>query len=71
MVADPERPRAYNAAMQSEYARLADMSPEALTEAIEPYLPVVRVRVLLGPAGSPTLRERLIRLVETTLRTAD
>ena len=27
LVDDPERPRAFNAAMQSEYARLAGMSP--------------------------------------------
>jgi len=70
-VDDPERPRAYNAVMQSEYARLAGMSPEALTAAIEPYLPIVRVRVLLGPAASSALRERLIQLVEADLRSAD
>ena len=52
-VDDPERPRANNAAMQSEYARLAGMSPAALTAAMEPYLPIIRVLVLLGPAGSP------------------
>ena len=40
---NPERPRAINAAAQSEYARLAGMSPAALTAAIEPYLPIVRV----------------------------
>ena len=54
---DPERPRAINAAVQSEYARLAGMSPAALTAAMEPYLPIVRVFVLLGggdalPCGS-------------------
>jgi tRNA A-37 threonylcarbamoyl transferase component Bud32 len=67
---DPERPRAYNAVMQSEYARLASMSPEALTAVIESYLPIVRVRVLLGPAGSSALRERLIQRVEADLRSA-
>jgi hypothetical protein len=35
---------------------------------MEPYLPIVHVRVLLGPAGSPALRERLIQRVEATLR---
>ena len=67
-VADPERPRAVNAAMQSEYARLAGMSPAALTAAMEPYLPIIHVRVLLGPAGSPALRERLLQRVEAALR---
>ncbi len=70
-VADPERPRAYNAVMRSEYTRLAGMSPEALTAAIEPYLPIVRVRVLLGPAGSSALREQLLQLVEAALRSRD
>ena len=68
---NPQRPRAVNAAAQSEYARLANMSPAALTAAIEPYLPIVRLRVLLGPAGSPTLRERLIQSIEATLRSGD
>jgi hypothetical protein len=40
---DPERPRAVNAALQSECAQLAGMSPAALTAAIESYLPIVRV----------------------------
>jgi tRNA A-37 threonylcarbamoyl transferase component Bud32 len=67
-VADPERPRAVNAAVQSEYARLAGMSPAALTAAMEPYLPIIHVRALLGPAGGPTLRRRLIQHVEAALR---
>jgi hypothetical protein len=29
--------------MQSEYARLAGTSPAALTAAMEPYLPIIRV----------------------------
>ncbi len=57
--------------MQSEYARLAGMSPAALTAAMEPYLPINRVFVLLGPAGSPALRERLIESIEATLRSED
>src|SRR5262249_60617112 len=68
---DPERPRAVNAAAQSEYARLAGMSQAALTAAIEPYLPIVRLRVLFGPGGSAALRERLIQRVEAALRSED
>jgi hypothetical protein len=70
-VPDPERPRAVNAAMQSEYARLAGMSPAALTAAMEPYLPIILVRFLLGPAASPALRERLLRRVEAALNPED
>ena len=70
-VNDPERPRANNAAMQSEYARLAGMSLAALTAAMEPYLSVIRVFVLLGPAGSSAVRKRLIQRVEQTLRAED
>jgi len=65
---DPERPRAVNAAAQSEYARLAGIAPAALAAAMAPYLPIVRVRALLGPAGSPALRKRLIQSVEADLR---
>jgi Ser/Thr protein kinase RdoA (MazF antagonist) len=64
---DPERPRAINAAAQSEYARLAGISPAALTAAIEPYLPVVRVLIILGGAV-PAMRERLMQRVEAALR---
>ena len=64
---DPERPRAVNAAAQSEYARLAGMSSAALTAAIESYLPIVRVMVVLGNA-MPALRERLLQHVEAALR---
>jgi Ser/Thr protein kinase RdoA (MazF antagonist) len=67
---DPERPRAVNAAAQTEYARLAGLSPAALTAAIESYLPIVRVLVLLGGA-MPALRERLLQRVEAALRPED
>ena len=70
-VDDPERPRAVNAAVQSEYARLTGMSPAALTAAMERYLPIVWVFAFLGPAPSPALRERLIQRVEATLRSQD
>jgi hypothetical protein len=57
--------------MQSEYARLAGMPQAALTAAMEPYLPIVRVFALLGPVWSPAQRERLIQRVEATLRSED
>ena len=70
-VADnPERPRATNAAAQSEYALLAGMSPAELTAAMEPYLPIVRTFAVLGNAV-PSLRERLIQRIEASLRSED
>jgi Ser/Thr protein kinase RdoA (MazF antagonist) len=69
-VDDPQRPRAYNAAAQSEYARLAGMSQATLTAAMEPYLPIVRVIHLLWGAGG-ALRERLIQRIEAALRSED
>jgi Ser/Thr protein kinase RdoA (MazF antagonist) len=66
LVDDPGRPRAYGAAMQSEYARLAGMSQAALTAAMEPYLP--RTFAALWPPFSPAQRERLLQRVEATLR---
>ena len=68
---DPERPRAVNAAVQTEYARLAGMSQAALTATIEPYLPVAYVFYLLVEACPPALRERLIQRVEAALRPED
>jgi hypothetical protein len=65
---DPERPRAVNAALQSEYARLSGIIPAALTAAMEPYLLIVRVLVLLAGAWSPALLERLTQRVEADLR---
>ncbi len=59
-----------NAAMQAEYARLAGMTPAALTAAMAPCLPIIRILVLLG-APSPSLRERMIERVEAALRAAD
>jgi aminoglycoside phosphotransferase (APT) family kinase protein len=47
IVDNPERPRAVNAAAQSEYAQLAGMSSAALAAAIDPYLPIARVVVIL------------------------
>ena len=67
---DPERPRAVNAALQSEYARLVGLSPAALTAAIESYLPISSVLFLLGGAF-PAHRERLLQHVEAALRPED
>ena len=66
-VDDPERPRAIDAAVQSEYARLAGLSPAELATAIEPFLPVVRTFVLLAGVGSPALRARMIESVEVAV----
>ena len=71
IVDDPERPRAVDAAVQSEYARLAGLSPAALTAAIELYLPIVRAFVLAERAINPARRERLIQRVEAALRAED
>lgn len=60
---DPERPRAINAAVQSEYARLAGMSLGKLTAAMERYQPIVYVFALLGGAWSAR-REWLIQRFE-------
>jgi Ser/Thr protein kinase RdoA (MazF antagonist) len=68
---DPERPRALNVAVQSEYARLAGMSQAALTAAMEPYLPILRAFALAERATNPARRERLIQRVEATLRAED
>jgi len=68
---DPERPRALNAAVQSEYARLAGMSSAALTAAMEPYLPILRAFALAEGATNHARRERLIQRVEATLRSED
>jgi len=69
-VDDPQRPRAMDAALQAEYARLTGMSPAALTAAIEPCLPIVSVIHLLWGAKDG-FRERLIQRVEAALRPQD
>ena len=46
------------------------MSLAELTAAMEPYLPIVRVFVILGDAV-PSLRERLIQRIEAGLRPED
>jgi hypothetical protein len=59
-----------NSALQAEYARLIGMAPAALTAAMQPYLPLVRVFLLLAGAR-PEVRERLIQRVEAALRAED
>ena len=69
---DSERQSALDAATQSEYAQLAGVSSAALTAAIEPYLPIIRVFVLLfSQVLRPTTRERLLQRVEAHLRSAE
>jgi hypothetical protein len=70
IVDDPERPRAVNAAVQSEYAQLAGISPAALTAAMESYLPIVCAFYLLVRAF-PAQRERLLQRIEAALRPED
>ena len=65
-VDNPQRPRAINAAAQSEYARLTGMSQATLAAAMEPYLPIARARVLLGEVF-PDLRDWLIQRIEVAL----
>jgi Ser/Thr protein kinase RdoA (MazF antagonist) len=65
---DPQRPRAINAAMQSEYARLTGMSPTMLTAAIKDYLPIVcAFHLLVGAEGA--MREQLVQRLEAALPT--
>lgn len=66
VASDPEHPRAVNAAMQSEYARLGGLSPAALTAAMEPYLPIVRVSIVLAEV-MPALHERMLRRIELAI----
>ena len=60
-------PAAVNSVLQEEYARLAGIAPAALKAAMQAYLPIVRVFLLLGGA-MPDMRERLIQRVEAALR---
>ena len=63
---NPARPRAVNAAMQAEYARLAGMSPSALSAAVAPYLPVAGT--LLLPGVAPAQRAGLIQRIAADLQ---
>jgi Ser/Thr protein kinase RdoA (MazF antagonist) len=65
---DPGRPRALNAAVQSEYARMASLSEAALRAAMQPYLPILYAVVIADWATNPARRAQLIQRVEATLR---
>ncbi len=65
---DPERPRALNPTVQSEYARLSGISQTALTAAMEHYLPILRAFAVADRATNPAGQERLRHSVEATLR---
>lgn len=67
----PERQRALDAAVQSEYARLAGVSPAALTAAMKAHLPIVRVFFLLAGIARPATRDRLLQRLEADLRSED
>jgi Ser/Thr protein kinase RdoA (MazF antagonist) len=70
--ANAEPFRAINTAMQSEYARLAGISPAKLTAAMQPYLPILRAFILLQQRpATPAQRERLIQRIEAALRSED
>jgi tRNA A-37 threonylcarbamoyl transferase component Bud32 len=64
---DPRGAHALDAAVQSEYARLAGMSLVSLKAAIELYLPIMRAYALADPGTSPTRLKRLIQDVEAAL----
>ena len=57
-------------ALQAKYARLTGIAPAALTAAMLPYLPLVRVFLLLGGARLD-MQARLLQGVETALRYAE
>jgi thiamine kinase-like enzyme len=63
---DPER-STVSSALQAEVARLTGMAPAALTAAMQRYLPIVRVFLVLAGA-TPDMRERLLQRVEAALR---
>jgi Ser/Thr protein kinase RdoA (MazF antagonist) len=66
--ADPEPPRAINAAVQSQYARLAGMSLAELTATMRPFLPVLRALVLFQRRPtSPAQQARLIERIAAAL----
>ncbi len=67
----PERQRALGAAMESEYARLAGVSPEELLAAVEAHLPIVRVFFLLSGVARPATQERLLQRLDSDFRPRD
>jgi len=67
---EPERQRALDAAVQSEYARLTGASPAAQTVAMEAHLPIVRMFFVLGSPARPATQERLLQRLEADLMLA-
>jgi aminoglycoside phosphotransferase (APT) family kinase protein len=67
----PERQRALDEAVQSEYARLAGLSPAALQAAMKAHLPIVRAFFLLVGLARPATQERLLQRLEADLRSDD
>jgi Ser/Thr protein kinase RdoA (MazF antagonist) len=66
--ADPKLLCAINAALQSEYARLAGMSRAELTAKMDPYLPILRALVILQRRPMTLAqRERLIQRIAAAL----
>ena len=61
---DPPQRRALDGAVQSEYARLAGLTPTALRAAVQAHLPIVRVLFLLSGVARPATRERLLQRLE-------
>ena len=69
---NPERPRATNAAAQSEYARLSGMPVAALKQAMETWLPIAIVRYFLLMGGPTSERwRRMMQRAEAALRPQD
>ena len=63
----PERQRALDDAVQSEYARLAGLCPVALRTAMEAHLPIVRAFFLTTGIAKPETQVRLLKRLETDL----
>ena len=68
---DPAEPRALEAAVQAEYARLAGISPAALTAAMAPYFPILRAFALIEHTTGPERRARLIQQIEAAIHSAE
>jgi Ser/Thr protein kinase RdoA (MazF antagonist) len=68
---DPERQRAFDAIMQSEYARLAGLPPAPLRAAMEAHLPIVRAFFLLTGMARPATQARVLQSLEADLGSQD
>ncbi len=65
---EPEAQRALDRAVESAYARLAGVPPEALRAAMEAHLPIIRVFFVATGIARPATRERLLHRLEEDLR---